>query len=435
MLTKMILSLSYLFLAGGTLWMLRPFRNGAPFFWFIIAQGAMALGTFSLIDVDYGGHLFYSFLFFVAHIVFSVAAIFYLHNFGVVHDVAEFGAKPEIEEHQDIKLFTGMMFAFCLLITVIYYQSVGYNIILQLLIGGGVEDYSTARVNAYSGDEYFAPGYVNQFKNVLLPMTATAIGIWIWRAGNRPLLYAYAAFAIPAVFLALAGTGQRGYLFYTSAALFTAYVLHSTGRQGVNMGRVALYGAPIAAAFVAMTAVYYGRADAGAWVLLRDTVMRFTTIQQESGLIGFDYIATLDPVWFTDWGRALLGVLPGFDGSMIAHDVYAIMYGTTRGTAPVSSIGSAYYNAHVPGVLFLFGALGLFYAMAYRAYLRGPRSILRSLSYGFMFLYMSLYLIDTPVSLIDNGVLAVALFLVIAGALRARGADAAANVPGRRSLR
>jgi hypothetical protein len=272
------------------------------------------------------------------------------------------------------------------------------------------------RISAYSsasdsGSQYFAPGYVNQFKNVLLPMTAVALGIWILQSGKKALFLGFCAFTIPAVILAVAGTGQRGYLFYTSGALFFSYMLHSLGRQGVKLRVAMLWGAPVVLLFMVMTAAYYGRSDQGVLVALRDTVMRFTSIQQISGLAGFEYISQLDPQWFADWFKALLGVLPGFEGSMIAHDIHAILYGSYRGTAPLSPIGSAYYNGRLPGVILLFGALGFFYARAYHMYLKGPRTILRSLGYGFMFFYMAMYLADSPVSLIDGGVLAVVIFL------------------------
>lgn len=416
MLAQIVFSVTYLIFAAFSLWILRSFRSASPFFWFIASNGAMAVGTFAMIDADNASHVIYSLLFFVAILVFVMSTIIYIVNFNVMSSFRNFSISETVSESNNAKLITGLMFVFCLIVTIAYYRAVGYNLLASLVLGGGVEDYSTMRISAYSsasdsGSQYFAPGYVNQFKNVLLPMTAVAIGIWILQSGKKALFLGFCAFTIPAVILAVAGTGQRGYLFYTSGALFFSYMLHSLGRQGVKLRVAMLWGAPVVLLFMVMTAAYYGRSDQGVLVALRDTVMRFTSIQQISGLAGFEYISQLDPQWFADWFKALLGVLPGFEGSMIAHDIHAILYGSYRGTAPLSPIGSAYYNGRLPGVILLFGALGFFYARAYHMYLKGPRTILRSLGYGFMFFYMAMYLADSPVSLIDGGVLAVVIFL------------------------
>ena len=425
MLAQIIFSISYIILTAFALWMLKSFRNASPFFWFIVAQGAMAVGTFAMIDPDKPSHVAYSLLFFLAIIIFVFVTILYISKNNVIVDLNRFSSSANIDDSKNAKLLTGLMFAFCLIITIAYYNAVGYNLLASLVIGGGVEDYSTMRISAYAGSsdagaQYFAPGYVNQFKNVLLPMTAVAIAIWLRQSGRKSLFLGFCALAIPAVILAVAGTGQRGYLFYTSGALFFSFVLHSIGRRGVSLRTAVLWGSPVLLLFLVMTAAYYGRSDQGALVALRDTVMRFTTIQQISGLAGFEYVSGLDPQWFGDWYKALLGVLPGFEGSMIAHDVHAILYGSYRGTAPLSPIGSAYYNGRIFGVIFLFAALGFFYARAYHLYLRGPRTVLRSIGYGFMFFYMTIYLADSPVSLIDGGVLAVVIFLWLVQIVSAR---------------
>lgn len=425
MLAKLIFSASYLIFMAGALWMLKPFRSASPFFWFIVAQSGMAVGTFAIIDVNSPFDIAYSMLFFLALFIFVLATALYLSNYNVIMDLKRFSESPTVDDSKNTKLFTGIMFLFCLMITIMYYNAVGYNLLASLVFGGGVEDYSTMRISAYSGsagtgDQYFAPGYVNQFKNVLLPMTAVAIAIWLRQSRQQILFLGFCAVAIPAVVLAIAGTGQRGYLFYTSGALFFSFVLHSLGRKGLKLRMVALWGAPVLGVFLLMTAAYYGRADGGALVAIRDTALRFTTIQQQSGLVGFEYVSGLEPQWFGDWLKALLGVLPGFDGSMIAHEVHAIMYGSFRGTAPLSPIGSAYYNGRIVGVILLFALLGFFYAYAYRLYLRGPRTVLRSICYGFIFFYLAIYLADGPVSLIDTGVLAIALFLWLAQLVSAR---------------
>ena len=385
----------------------------------------MAVGTFAMIDPNNSSHVVYSLLFFLSILVFVLVTAGYISKNNVIVDLKRFSVSGPVDDTANAKMITGIMFAFCLLVTIAYYNAVGYNLLASLFLGGGVEDYSTMRISAYSGasdsgSQYFAPGYVNQFKNVLLPMTAVAIAIWIRQSGNKLLFFGFCAFTIPAVILAVAGTGQRGYLFYTSGALFFSFVLHSLGRQGVKLRVAMLWGTPVVLLFLVMTAAYYGRSDQGALIALRDTVMRFTSIQQVSGLAGFEYISGLDPQWFGDWLKALRGILPGFEGSMIAHDIHAILYGSYRGTAPLSPIGSAYYNGRILGVVFLFGALGFFYARAYHIYLKGPRTVLRALGYGFMFFYMAMYLADSPVSLIDGGVLAVVIFLWLVQIVSAR---------------
>lgn len=416
MLVQLILSVSYLTFTGLALWMLKPFRNASPFFWFIASNGAMAVGTFALIDPNNSSHIIYSLLFFLAIFVFIFATVLYLSKRNVLADMKRFSSSRNIDDTYHAKMITGMMFLVCIFVTILYYNAVGYNLLASLFLGGGVEDYSTMRISAYSGasdsgSQYFAPGYVNQFKNVLLPITTVAIAVWIRQSGKKLLFFGFCAFAIPAVILAIAGTGQRGYLFYTSGALFFSFVLHSLGRQGLKLRTAILWATPVVLLFLVMTAAYYGRSDQGVVIALRDTVMRFTSIQQISGLAGFEYISGLDSQWFSDWFKALRGILPGFEGSMIAHDIHSILYGSYRGTAPLSPVGSAYYNGRIVGVVILFGALGFFYARAYHLYLRGPRTVLRSLGYGFMFFYMAMYLADSPVSLIDGGVLAVVIFL------------------------
>ncbi|MBX9574771.1 MAG: oligosaccharide repeat unit polymerase [Caulobacteraceae bacterium] len=426
MLIKFAISTSYLILALASLWVLRPFRGGSPFFWFIVAQSVMAVGTFAISDFERVGHVYYAVLYFAAHFVFVAAVVFYVHRARVHDAMLDFFRRRETDEHQDVKTLVAAIMVISIAVTIIYYQAVGYNIIVQLLVGG-VSDYSTERLATYSGEDYFAPGYVNQFKNVLLPISVAAVGFWIWRAGNRTAFAAYCAVMGPVTILALAGTGQRGYLFYTTAAFLMSFVLHWSGRARLRLGKVAVFASPVVVVFLFMTSIYYGRESGGVLTALGDTMKRFTTYQQESGLVGFDYVLTLPIQNFAEWGKALLGIIPGQEGSRLSHDVHAIMFGTDRGTAPLTPVGSAYHNAGMPGVIMLYGLLGLAYASAYRRYVSGPRTVIRSLSYGFMFLYLALYLAESPIALIDNGVLAICLLLFLVRIAETRGT----SVPNR----
>lgn len=174
--------------------------------------------------------------------------------------------------------------------------------------------------------------------------------------------------------------------------------------------------------FGLMTISYNKLGDQGAGKVVEEIIVRFTTVQQEGALVGFHYVHTLPIAWFTEWAKAFAGVLPGVEGSTLAHEIHAVMYGTARGTVPLSTIGSAYHNGGVAGVVILFSLIGFAYAKLYTMYLSGEREIVRSLTFGFLFFYLVIYLADSPAALLDSGVLTALLFLGLIKLFRDKGA-------------
>lgn len=98
---------------------------------------------------------------------------------------------------------------------------------------------------------------------------------------------------------------------------------------------------------------------------------------------------------------------------MLSNEIHEILYGTSRGTAPLSPVGSAYYNGGIVGVILLFASLGVVYTCIYYRYLTGARSVARSMTYGFIFFYLSIYVVDAPINLLENGVLTFLLLLLL----------------------
>jgi oligosaccharide repeat unit polymerase len=424
MIEKITLALAFLMFTGLVTLAFRRFRQASPVFWFPIFLCLMALGTIPLLDVRSGVDMLYIFLFMLALAAFIVPAAIYLSSFRVSEALTLFARRNAVHDDRTTRTIILGVFVISVAITILYYVLVGYNIIFTLLVGGQIEDYSTMRLAAYSGDQYLAPGYVNQFKNVLLPVSTICIAIWL-RDMDRKLFWLFLAIAGPFLLLALAGTGQRAFLAYTAAASAFAFVLHQIGRPTrVSPFQVAVIGLPLVVIFVLMTTAYYESSNRSLGTVLLEIVSRFTMIQQEGGLIGFRYIHMMDTAWFSEWGRSIFGILPGQEGSRVAHEVHAIMYGSDRGTVPLSSVGSAFHNGSWIGVLFLFGLMGWVYADAYRRYLSGPRTVARSVTYGFMFFYFSIYIADSPVTLIDNGVVAVSLLLLLIARMPRRQPDA-----------
>jgi hypothetical protein len=421
MMEKLALTVAYLMLTGAVAIVLRPFRQASPVFWFPVALTVMALGTIALINPSNNVDLLYIFLHFVAMISFVVPALLYLHKCEIGNCLNNYKILPFSKSGSNARAVVIGMFAFCVFITIVYYIAVGYNMMFLLFSGSVGNDYSDLRIASYSGDEYFAPGYVNQFKNILLPISAVCIAVWIRESRSKMFFYVFLAISIPFVVVALAGTGQRAFIVYTAASLSFGFILHNIGRRiRINPAVMALIFGPILALFAVMTIPYYGRQGGDLGSLAADILSRLTSIQQDAALVGFHYVHMLDIVWFKDWAQALIGIIPGQEGSRIAHEVHAIMYGSDRGTAPLSNIGSAYHNGGIITVILLHAVMGWSYAALYRRFLVGPRTIIRSISYGFIFFYLTIFIGESPASLIDNGVLTAALFLFLVSVVERR---------------
>lgn len=410
MLLLMVLVLAYFLLAFVGMLALWRYRRASPIFWFQGALTLMAVGTFPLIEISLSSDRLYLLLMFVAHIAFLAMVLTTASASHLSSAFARFEARGEISPTSDEILLCVVILLFSAAVTVFYYYLVGYNIVLLFLSGQIFGNYSDLRLATYSGDDYFAPGYVNQFKNVLLPLASFLIGMRLYELGHKRLLALYILIGAPAVVVALAGTGQRAYVIYTLAALAFGYFLHRSGRGSNARWMPILFAAiPLLLLFVSLTSVYTESSDMEATIT--SAFARFTTIQQQGGLFAFQYIYPLPITHFGEWWLNLKGILPGVQGSTLDHEVFAELYGSTRGTVPLTSIGSAYYNGGVLGVILLFLVLGFAYTLLYRRFLNGPRTYTRSYTYGLIFFYLSINVIDAPTVLLENGVLTALIFL------------------------
>ena len=406
---------AYIVLTGLVMSALWKYRQASPIFWFPASLLLMAIGTFALVDPRLVADRTYVAMFFVAQIsVFAgVMLVVTMTKLGAAFD--GFAERPEIPNSMEERYLTVAIFVLSTLITIGYYYAVGYNMFFLLITGNLDGDYSEMRLAMYSGDTYFAPGYVNQFKNVLLPLSAVVIAMWLRQSRYQLLFYGFSAVATAITVIALLGTGQRAYILYSFVAVLFGIILHNSGR--VRRGTtakilIALF--PIALLFGFMTGAYKDITAGGPESLLATALQRFTSVQQEGALVGFRYIYAFDTVWFSEWWEGLRGLLPNERGSMLAHEIHELMYLDPRGTVPLSSVGSAYYNGGVLGVMLLFSSLGLLYAYLYHRYLSGKRTILRSMTYGSLFFYLSIYVSDAPIGLLDNGALTLIVFLLLA---------------------
>jgi oligosaccharide repeat unit polymerase len=402
----------YVLIAALGAMLLRSHRGASPAFWLPLTMGLIALPTFALIDFTHPSDAAHVVAFLVAIGSFTAAALIYQLRFPLEGSVVAYGRREETPDSADARVMAVLLLAFCVGITIVYFILVGYNL-LFLILAGTVTNYSRLRLSTYSGDTYFAPGYVNQFKNTLYPILAAALIVWLrgvhpvwrWTLGGGAALFGI---------FALLGTGQRVYiLFAICTTIYGLYLLRFGKQRGIPLRLIGMLVVPALLLFAFMTMAYKQITDASAGEVVTEIFGRFVRVQHEGGLIGFRLFAEKGIVWFEEWLKGLVGILPGREGSLVAHEVHGEMYGTTQGTVPLSAVGSAYLNGGQLGVAALFAGFGLVCSYLYHRFLEGPRTVLRCLSYGALFFYLGTYVVGPPESLIDSGVVAIGGLLLL----------------------
>jgi oligosaccharide repeat unit polymerase len=269
-----------------------------------------------------------------------------------------------------------VLLGLAILITVAYYVSVGYNVFLlglQGLASGSSADYTTLRLDSYATSRYLFPGYVNQFKNTILPALSAVTMVYLFHA-RRPGRWIISGFLLAITIFGILGTGQRSPLILFTFTLVT-YLFHVDPSR---FKRRALVAAGIGAPFLLLATYLLGRSSLAlqtstgllgkVQVLGYELLRRFFMDGQWSGQMAFRYTSQFPVQDGAEWKQALLGILPGNDGSRVARDVFQMLYGTDRGTAPPSLWGSVYYNFGWAGVIVIPLVLGVvFQVITFRA--------------------------------------------------------------------
>jgi oligosaccharide repeat unit polymerase len=243
------------------------------------------------------------------------------------------------------------LYGFSLLVSLGYYAAVGHIVLIDSVLAsltGHHYDATTARLASYSGSKYFFPGYVNQFKNAILPVTTLAIAhsLWVrklkWRVPVALVMLAV-------MFVMVAGTGQRGavVLVFIVAALAAARSGMLTRTRLVVVGVVGVAGFVMQTALLQRQATQLNAAQGplDRVALVAESLWSRAVLENPfSGLAAFHYTERFPTAWGKEWLQGISGVLPGRGGSTLANQVFKTMYGSDRGTAPPLLWGGIYYN-------------------------------------------------------------------------------------------
>ena len=386
-----------------------------PIFWYICSLSLISLGTFSLLDLRLDSDLAYVKVLFLALYSFGAGALLTWRALNGSTRYRNFTARPVETDSPGTLLLISIIFLVSVAVTAIYYRAVGYNFVGLLIGGTEIEDYVTMRLEAYAGDRYLGAGYVNQFKNVLLPVCVISMGVNAYVFGRKRLAAIIFLAGTPLLLYAVAGTGQRTFVAYAAVAALFGVVLVTKVRL-VSVYTISAFGLVLSAFIVSTVAYLWDEKQQGSvlWFALERIFERFVTDNQLSGVVGFRYIYNLDTVWFYEWYEDLRGILPGVDGSRLANIIHGVMYGgSERGTSPLTLPGSAYHNGGLFAVFSFHFISGVIYAYLYVRFLSGNRKISRSIGYGALFFYLSINVIGSLSTALDNGVVTLVLMLVL----------------------
>lgn len=341
------------------------------------------------------------------------------------------------------KLLWRIAVASSIIITIAYYSAVGYNVFfLQVTqwvsgITSEATDIASMRLAAYAGERYLAPGYVNQFKNTLLPIIAGAGLIYSWNSPDLRWRTTSTALMIFTV-LALIGTGQRSPLVFAAGAWIMLGMSRLRGPTRISFLTVAL---TAAVGLLLLTTVLLGRRGPVAWSLpglmgvFLEVADRFLESGQRAGLVGFEYVHTLPIQWGSEWLDSFRGILPGRAGSSLANEVFAVMFGGGRGTAPVSIWTSFWHNWSWPGLLVGGYSLGALYAWVGRGLRRARGSLVEDSARVTIVVILATWTSGAPVTLLNKGLLMAVGVLVVSKALRRRAESTNSTPKGNRYRR
>lgn len=303
----------------------------------------------------------------------------------------------------------------------LYYKLVGYNLfflgVSNLLTGGGaIEDAATLRLAAYAGEKYFAPGYFNQFKNIIIVISWQYLYYYyrIFKKSNMLLFFT------PLLLFLLLGTGQRGAFAY---AIFSLVVFQASLLNKLNVRKFI----PIVVVFVisfSVASMIIGRGVESGLSLSATAIQSISELGKRvfldnpgSALYGFEFLkwSNIQPQNFKETLHYIKNILPFKKERILSIDslVFEDKYGSTRGTAPLSAFAHVWYDARMPGVVIFFLILGISYTCLSVAIEKTPKNLFLLSCWSYGKTILALWASGSVFVLLNKGLLSIILLCSI----------------------
>ncbi|MGX0904625.1 hypothetical protein ACSSV8_003215 [Roseovarius sp. MBR-79] len=287
--------------------------------------------------------------FLVIHQAFFLTFLSFCLLFKVLYHCKPFSAPIMIPEPRHRMSWSVFIFFVSIIITILYYVAQGGLIYSKIAF---TDDIAGARLSYYATLDGGA-GYVNQFKNILMPVTAAVIFLNL----DKRFRIIFAVTTFPVLVLLMTGTGQRFPLAF--AFLFFAFAY--TILKGVSVSsRVIVRLALVLFIFIAIFGFLsdlQGRSDAGYTKAFSHILERVLLLNQTGNLLTFNYLDTRGFVWGSDWIQDIIGISPFAKPSSIGNELFSVLWGSLRGNSAPSLATSVYYNFYIPGLIVVPAAM------------------------------------------------------------------------------
>jgi oligosaccharide repeat unit polymerase len=330
-----------------------------------------------------------------------------------------------IESNYSFNLLLGIIVTVSIIVGTAYFYAVGYNLFLESIVSfikgenlsALAADLVTKRLESYSGERYFAPGYVNQFKNILLPLiTLFLIAKYCLQKKRMDLLIVLGLVPLNVIFLL--GTGQRGAFMRIMLILFVFINITMTSRKNLLANLIVLITSITLFAFTSFSLGRVTNEESTGQSVMAKLIMelpkRMLAGNQKAAVVGFRYVYDKDIQYGADWWSHMKEVLPGQgDKITLESENFQILSGSTRGTAPLSIWGQIWYNFGPVGVIVISFIMGLIYKWLYVRFLHKRKSLLNLLIHAAITVMIGTWVAGAPIVLFNTGLVTVILFKVL----------------------
>jgi oligosaccharide repeat unit polymerase len=404
-----------------------------PIIVFVLAQGLLFFGSLPLLNELQPVDRMHAFVMLVGLLAFMIGALARDRSRPIVNTRSWWQGPAVVESGRRFWLAIGGLLVTSLVITALYYRAVGSNIFLESLLsmtqtGAPLANVENMREQFYRGSTYFAPGYVNQFKNIILPFLTTYFFLRFRVTQNRTDRL-IGTMLLPAAVLSLLGTGQRG-AFADWIVFSVVFTLAALPRKLAK--RTALYLLTGGLVVFGMGTFFLGRGPQSFNVRLNDQPVLAVMAEvwergvwgnQETAVVGFRYIYTRPQVWGGDWLQSLSQLLPknmfpDKSATSLPLDIFEILYGGRGGTAPPSLWGSIWYNFGPVGIVIVPLLMGWLYHRLYASLFAAPKNLTRVMVYSGATMILGLWIVGGPESLFNRGLITVFLINVVLTSFR-----------------